>query len=307
MCAAWTAARTAGAFAPSPNQTSDILAPMVIRFSEWRTYAFLTLGTLGLLVAPQPAAAQYRPVATGAAIGEDYHIEASYNWWNAEPSLIVNSESLGILGTDVDLVSDLGIEQHRLGVFDLVLKPSKKHRFKYQHLPIKYTTDAFPVQRSFIFNGQRYNVGLPVTTTVDFTTDSFGYEYDFLYFKRGFVGANINLKLTNIDVDLQSPIGAEFFKQAAPIPAFGFAGRGYVTPNLAVDSTLTFFRIPQSLEQQLEGDGSYTDFDLHATYNVNQYVGAQLGWRKTAIFYTTTEDTGDLKFKGIYFGGVVRY
>ena len=92
-----------------------------------------------------------------AGIAEDYHIEAAYGWWNAKPELIVNSESLGILGTDVDLISDLGIEQHRLGKFDLVLKPSKKHRFKYQHLPIKYSTDAFPVQRSFIFNGQRYN------------------------------------------------------------------------------------------------------------------------------------------------------
>ena len=88
-------------------------------------------------------------------IAEDYHIEAAYGWWNAKPTLIVNSESLGILGTDVDLISDLGIEKHRLGKFDLVLKPSKKHRFKYQHLPITYETDAFPVQRSFIFNGQQ--------------------------------------------------------------------------------------------------------------------------------------------------------
>ncbi len=58
---------------------------------------------------------------------------------------------------------------------------------------------------SFVFNGQRYTVGLPVTTTVDFSTYSFGYEYDFLYFPRGFFGANINMKLTNIDVDLQQP------------------------------------------------------------------------------------------------------
>ena len=176
------------------------------------------------------------PGAAEGGIAEDYHIEAAYGWWNAKPELIVNSESLGILGTDIDLINDLGIEKHRLGKFDLVLKPAKKHRFKYQRLPIKYETDAFPVQREFIFNGQRYNIGLPVTTSVDFSTYSFGYEYDFLYFPRGFVGANINMKLTNIDVDLQSPIGAEFFQQSAPIPAFGFAGRGYITKNLSVDA-----------------------------------------------------------------------
>ena len=272
-----------------------------------RVYVFLSIVTLGLLGVPAAASAQYRPSLNGAAIAEDYHIEAAYNWWNAEPSLIVNSESLGILGTDVNLISDLGIQKHRLGKFNLVLKPSKKHRFKFEHLPIKYTTDAFPVTREFIFNGQRFTVGLPVTTVVDFTTDSFGYEFDFLYFSRGWVGAGINLLLTNINVDLQSPIGPEFIAQSAPIPAFNFSGRGYVTPNFSIDAELKFFRIPESIERQIEGDGSFTDFDLHGTYNFNKYVGAQLGWRKTAIFYTAEADTGDLKFKGLYFGGVVRY
>jgi hypothetical protein len=279
-----------------------------MRMSVCRVYVIVSFVALGLLSAPSAAKAQYRPMPMGGGgIAEDYHIEAAYGWWNAEPSLIVNSESLGILGTDIDLIADLGIQKHKLGKFDLVLKPSKKHRFKYQHLPIKYSTDAFPVQRSFIFNGQQYNIGLPVTTTVDFSTDSFGYEYDFIHMPWGFIGASINMKLTNIDVDLQSPIGAEFFKQAAPIPSFGFAGRGYITPNLSVDTEFTFFRIPKSLEEQLDGDGSYNDFDLHATYNVNKYVGAQLGWRKTTIFYQAEFDTGDLKFSGLYFGGVVRY
>jgi hypothetical protein len=279
-----------------------------MRKVDFRVYVSATLIAVGLLATPQPTLAQLRrPAATGAAIGEDYHIEGSYNFWNAQPTLIVNSEALGILGTDVDLIGDLGIEKHRLGKLNLVLKPSKKHRLKFERLPVTYATDAFPVQRSFVFNGQRYSIGLPVSTTVDFSTYSFGYEYDFLYFPRGFVGANINLKYTHIDVDLQSPIGSEFFKQAAPIPAFGFAGRGYITPNLAVDSEFTFFRIPSSIEEQIEGDGSYNDFDIHGTYNFNKYVGAQVGWRKTTIFYKADLDTGDLKFKGYYFGGVVRY
>jgi hypothetical protein len=306
MCAAWTAAKTAGASGPIQKPTSDILDPMRMRIAAWRNYALLTLAALTLLATSQPAFAQFRPVAE-AAVGENYHIEAAYSWWDAKPELLVNSESLDILGTDVDLINDLGIEQKRLGKFNLVLKPSKKHRFKFERLPIQYERDAFPVQRSFIFNGQRYSVGLPVTTTVDFTTYSFGYEYDFLYFPRGFIGANINMKLTNIDVDLRSPIGSEFFQQAAPIPAFGFAGRGYITRNFAVDGEFTFFRIPESLEEQLDGDGSYNDFDLHGTYNFNRFVGAQLGWRKTTIFYEAEFDSGDLKFSGLYFGGVIRY
>ena len=307
MCAAWTAAKTAGGSGPTRKPTSDILDPMRMRISEWRSRAILTLAALTLLATSQPAFAQFRPVAGEAAVGEKYHIEASYGWWDATPELIVNSESLDILGTDVDLINDLGIEKHRLGKLNVVLRPARKHRLKFERLPITYERDAFPVQRSFIFNGQLYSVGLPVTTSVDFTSYSFGYEYDFLYFPRGFVGANINMKLTNIDVDLRSPIGSEFFQQAAPIPSFGFAGRGYITRNFAIDGEFTFFRIPESLEEQLDGDGSYNDFDLHGTYNFNNFIGAQLDWRKTTIFYEADRDRGDLKFSGMYFGGVVRY
>jgi hypothetical protein len=278
-----------------------------MRMSVCRVYVFAGVVVLGLLGVPSTARAQYRAAPAEGGIAENYHIEAAYSWWNAKPELIVNSEALGILGSDIDLISDLGIEQHQLGKLDLVLKPSKKHRFKYQHLPIKYQTDAFPVRREFIFNGQRYNIGLPVTTNVDFSSDTFGYEYDFIHMPWGFVGASINVKLTNIDVDLETPIGREFFQQSAPIPAFGFAARGYLTKNLSVDTEIQFFRIPESIEETLEGDGSFNDFDIHTTYNINKYVGTQVGWRKTTIFYTADNDTGDLKFTGFYFGGVVRY
>ena len=280
-----------------------------MRMSVCRAYAVVSLLTLGVVAAPSTAVAQYRPSTSfaEAAIGEDYHIEAAYGWWNATPSLIVNSESLGIIGTDIDLITDLGIEKHKLGTFDLVLRPSRKHRFKYQRLPIKYSVDAFQVTREFVFNGQRYRIGLPVTTEVDFTTHRFGYEYDFLYFRRGFFGAIVDLKYTNVDVSLDSPIGTEFISATAPIPTFGFVGRGYVLPNLAVNGEWTFFRTPESLAEQLEGDASYTDFDINGTFNFTKNVGVKMGYRRTTVFYDVELDTGDLKFKGLYFGGVVRY
>ena len=255
-----------------------------------------------------PQRAQYRPAPTEAAIGENYHIEASYGWWDAEPALIVNSESLGILGTDVDLINDLGIEKHRLGKFDLVLKPAKKHRFKFQHLPIKYETDAFPVQRAFVFNGQRYTVGLPVTTIVDFTTYSFGYEYDFLYFPRGFVGANINMKLHQ---HRRRPAAARsarssssrrrrFRRSASPA-----AATSRRTSRSMASSRSSASR--RTSRNSSTATAATTTSTFTRTYNFNKYVGAQLGWRKTTIFYEAEFDTGDLKFTGMYFGGVVRY
>ena len=278
-----------------------------MRMSVCRLFV-LSLVLLGVVAAPSTAFAQYRPNGgADAAVGEDYHIEAAYSFWDGEPSLVINSESLEIIGTDINLIEDLGIVKKRLRAFDVVLRPAKKHRFRFQRLPIKYETDAFPVTREFIFNGQRYRVGLPVTTTVDFTTHRFGYEYDFIYRSKGFFGVLLDLKYTNVDVSLESPIGAEFVSAAAPIPTIGFVGRGYVLPNLALNGEISFFRMPNSLKEQLEGEGRFTDIDVNATYNFNKYVGAKFGYRRTTIFYDVEFDTGDLQFKGLYFGGVVRY
>lgn len=278
---------------------------IAMRMSVCRVSVMCCLGALVVLVAAPDASAQYRRPAS-PVVGEDYHIEASYAWWNAEPSLLVNSESIEILGTDVDLIEDLGIEQRRLGKLDLVLRPAKKHRFRFQRLPIQYEADSV-VSRSFIFNGQSFNVGLPVQTVANFDTYRFGYEYDFLYTSRGFLGAMVDVKYTNVDVELNSPIGQEFTRATAPIPTFGVIGRGYLSPNLALTSELSFFRVPDSLAERIDGDGSYTDFDVNLTYNLNRFIGAQAGYRRVNIFYDVDLDSGTLKFTGLYFGGVVRY
>ena len=277
-----------------------------MRMSASRLYLVFALTAAVVAWTPADAVAQYRPPSS-PVVGEDYHVEIGLGFWNPEPSLIVNSEALGILGTDVDLVADLGIAKKRLRKFDLVLRPGRKHRFRFQYIPIHYIVDENQVKRQFVFNGQRYNVGLPVKTDASFETYRFGYEFDFLQFPRGFIGALLDLKYTNVDVQLDSPIGSEFTTAAAPIPTIGLVGRGYVTSNLALNGELSLFRVPDRIAEQIGGDGSYTDFDLNATYNFTKFIGAQVGYRSVHLFYAVDDDNGSLKFKGLYFGGVLRF
>ena len=51
----------------------------------------------------------------------------------------------------------------------------------------------------------------------------------------------------------------------------------------------------------------YYDFDLYGTVNFTDHFGAQGGYRSFDVFYNVDEDEGDLKLKGLYFGGVVRF
>jgi len=250
-----------------------------------------------------PVAAQYSPPSTPPG-GEDYRIELAVLGWRPTPVFIISSESLGIAGTDVDLIKDLGIENKLLWEARLVLRPARKHKFRVHYLPITYTADTV-IQREFVFNALRYRVGLPVTTEATLTTWRVGYEYDFIHRERGYLGVLADLKYTDVSVELDSPLGVEYTKQGAPIPSFGGTGRVYATNQVSVTGEMTFFKVPESLSE--EYGGRYFDYDFYATWNATKNVGVQAGYRSVEVFYEVDFDRGDLQFKGFYLSGVIRF
>ena len=248
------------------------------------------------------AQAQFR--SEWPPVGEPYNVEAALNFWSAKPVLIVSSESLGIPGDDVDLTSDLGIEQKRLTELAFVLRPALKHKFRIHYTPIKYEVNAV-VTREFVFNGLRYRIGLPVSTSAEFTTWRFGYEYDFFYRDRGYLGFLMDLKYTNVNVRLNSAIGAAFTEQVAPIPGFGVVGRGYVHPNVSISGEWSYFKVPENVTDEF--GGSYLDYNFYGMVNFTRNVGARVGRRSIDVDYFRDLDRGNLNFGGWYFAGVVRY
>jgi hypothetical protein len=268
-----------------------------------RGFSRVACAAIAIVACASPAAAQYG--RQERAVGEDYHVEVTGVLWSAQPGLVIASEGLGQPGTPIDLVNELDIEKKMLREMRIVLRPATKHKFRFNYTPIEYQSDA-QVPREFIFNGQRYRIGVPVNTTAKLTTIRLGYEYDFFYRPKGFIGALFDLKYTDIDVTLATPVTTEFMKAPAPIPTAGVVGRGYVTSNISITGEMTFFKIPESLGRG-EFGGHYVDYDFYGTANFNNHAGAQFGFRSEAVNYYTEGDTGVLDFKGFYFAGVFRF
>ena len=129
-----------------------------------------------VLLMPMRADAQFTATPfSDPATGERYHIEASFGWWNPSPDFQIASESLGVVGSTIDAVTDLGIEKKQIPELRIVLRPARKHKFRINYLPMTYTAVA-TVHREFVFNGIRYNVNLPVTTELSWKTWHLGYE-----------------------------------------------------------------------------------------------------------------------------------
>jgi hypothetical protein len=251
-----------------------------------------------------PADAQYgRRTVGDPAVGETYHIEGALTFWRPDPALEIASESLGIPGTTIDAVADLGFESSTFTDFKLVLRPSRKFKFRLGYTPIKYEAQA-QLTRDIIFNGQRYRVGVPVNSEMTWKAWRFGLEYDFVYRDRGFVGLVLEAKYTDVEARLTNSRDEEFVRAHAPIPAIGLIGRGYVLPNVSITGEFTFFKVPDIDEDY---GGSFYDLDIYGTVNFTPNFGAQVGYRSFDVSHLAERDNGDLRLRGMYLGGTVRF
>jgi hypothetical protein len=254
-----------------------------------------------------PARAQYGARSlSDPATGETYHVEVGGYFWNPTPDITITSQALTkqALGTRIDFVEDLGIEKTRFKQLKVVLRPARKQKFRFEYTPITYDAVG-SLKREIIFNGQKYNVALPVATNLQWKAYRFVYEYDFVYLDRGFVGMLLEAKYTNVRAELSNVLVSEFVEARAPIPTIGIIGRGYVAPNISITGELSGLGTGGIFGEDYRAH--YVDFDLYGTVNFNDYVGAQVGYRTFNVFYHVKEDEGDLVLKGLYFGGVVRF
>ena len=251
----------------------------------------------------QSALAQYgRPTMSEPAMGEKYHVETIINFWNPNLDATISSESLGIVGSDIDVKTDLGYEDKSIREFRFTLKPARKHKFRIAYTPIDYSGEVL-LSRQIVFNGIAFNVGLPIQTQFKWNTWRFGYEYDFVSNDKGFFGFILEGRYVDAQLSLNSPLDNEFAQAKGPVPAVGGIGRVYVHKNVSITGEVTGMKVPEIQDYV----GSFFDLDVYGTFNVNQYFGVQAGYRALSAAYTAKNDSGDLEMNGLYFTGVVRF
>jgi hypothetical protein len=257
---------------------------------------------IGVMVGAGTAEAQYGTVRIGdPPPGEDYHVELSFSLWRPSADIIFASESLGIVGTNIDGVNDLGWEKKDFGQFRAILRPGRQHKFRVERLPITYDGDEV-LEKNLIFNGILFPIRIPVQSEYEQKIWTVGYEYDFVYRDWGYAGFIFDLKYTKLRGVLTSPIDTEFSEATIPIPTIGGAIRVYPAKFLSVTGEVT------GMQLTIDADsGHYWDINIYGTVSFGKYVGGQLGYRWIDLQYVREFDAGDSQLKGFYFGGVVRF
>jgi hypothetical protein len=247
------------------------------------------------------------------APAENFHVELGLMFWKPNPGIEIQTGGLAAAGIPgVDFVREFGLLDDRFAEFRSVLKTGRKHKFRIAHVNFDYFEQT-TAQRTISFGGATFPVTVPVTADLNWDLWRFGYEYDFVAGDRGLVGFITELKHNHLTADLSaSGFGGQSTDVTAPIITLGVIGRVYPHRTFSVTAEYTGFKVfgwvkPLTDRIAEDLDASMSDFDIYGTVNFGGHVGAQFGYRSVTGSYAVDDDEGDLKMKGPYFGGILRF
>ena len=257
------------------------------------------------------AEAEFRPADPAPA--EYYLVELGLMFWQPTPGIEIQTGELATAGApSVDFVREFGLADEFFGEFRSVIKTGRKHKIRVSHVTFEYNEEAL-IERNISFGGVTFPIAIPVAADLKWNLWRFGYEWDFVASDRGFIGMVTEVKYNHLTADLNAfGLSPQSTDVTAPIINLGVNARVY--PHRAVSVTVEYtgfkvFGVVRTLTDRFSEDleANVSDFDIYGTVNFGRHVGAQFGYRSLTSDYSIDDDEGDLKMKGPYFGGLVRF
>lgn len=261
---------------------------------------------LAVLLAATGADAQSQ---SDQGAGEQYHVEFSLRFWSPTPELSLSTGRLTNLGVGpVNFVQEFGLEKERFTEYSVTSKAGK-HKIRYGSIPISYSKEAV-ITRNLQFGGLTVPVSADASTNIDWRLRRYGYEWDFVSAGRGYVGLVTDIKDNKFSASISAgPYGSESTDVRVWVPTVGLGARAYphrlvsITGEFGVEVT----RFKGLDRLKTDWDGHFVDFDIYGTVNMGRNVALQGGYRSMRVDYTSDSDTANLRLKGLYWGGNLRF
>jgi hypothetical protein len=218
-------------------------------------------------------------------------VEGRYWFTNLDSSF--KSSSTSIIGTEIDLVNDLGIDDKKNfweGRVSLNLGSSK---LRYAYMPLSWSGSK-DLTKSVVFAGKTYSASTKVDTELDIKYHRLGYEYDIIDTLGNKFGVIFDVKYFVIDASVKAD--ALGFNESesvkAPVPTIGLAAQVALPFSFNVGAEATGITL---------GKGKYL-FDGEVTVSVQpaSFLAASVSYRMLKLHLEDGDDMGEIKLKGPY-------
>ena len=260
-----------------------------------------------LMVVPRTADAQSSGDGETAFCREAYRVEFAGGLWNVSPDVAISADALEEGGPDLDFVRDADLVKKRLLQLRIVVQPVRRHKLRISYVPTHLEAET-TLNRTIVFRGIDYAIGLPMSVTMSWNTTRFGYQFDLVSASRGFAGVVGEARYARLGARVNiGGLGLRSTSIGRWIPAVGVASRLYLGPRFAVGGEVTWFHVPELLEIAGDAGGRSMDFDISGIVTLTSRLSAQAGFRTLDVAYRRNDTAAHLGLQGLYINTLLRF
>ncbi len=240
-------------------------------------------------------------ISNAQADGKNTLVSISADYWMPNVDANIKSSELALIGTTVDLVDDLGIDDSESipalkASIDLPLFP--EILLSYFQIDGDGSKN---ISKNIDFMGVTYTANDLVTSSYDITHYEALLGFALINADSFKVAALIGAKYFKVESSLKSSLTGLTKTETVdgPVPVIG----AMVEVNMP--SKFRFSGIARGLQVEIEDvDAKIYDIEASLNYDFNRFLRAQAGYRYFMINAedTSTNDSVDIKFTGPYVG-----
>lgn len=236
-------------------------------------------------------------------LGEQGTVEVDIRRWRSDLVSELRFSVPGLLGSDFDPVSDLGLPAERAFDYHVAVRVIRRLRIRFNWFKLTYNADTV-LGESLIIGGDFYESGSVVTSFLELEQRRGGLEFDLVRGQYGWlavVGEWARFEANNAYHSSSPERETTIRPLQMSLPLFGIKTRIYLTPALAVSV--------EGLGMKREAIGVMTDFDASVTYNAIPNLAFSYGYRNSYNRFKEHEPASRsiYRLRGQYFGVTIRF
>lgn len=200
----------------------------------------------------------------------------------------------------IDLENDLGFKNSKQPVGEIALQFGDS-RLSAGFVPLTFDGSGV-LNRTITYNGQTYNVGTTVTSSLKADIFDLGYTYYLVNMddlpSRAQLGIEAAVKLVNAKTSMNGAPGASSKNATIPIPTIGLRGRIALADFVGVTGRIGYLGY---------SGNSFTDVEAQLEFSPLPTLGIYAGYRQIQLKVDTSGVFADATFKGPFAGAFFRF
>ncbi len=232
------------------------------------------------------------------SVSEQYSVEARALYWQVNMDATIQGDSGSSLGSDIDLVEDLGIDEKK-GFFgaDATFRLAHDHKIRLSYVNISYD-QSHVLKRDITFNGTVYTANTPVDSDFDVKMVKAAYDYTFLKWANGYLSGQLIANYLMADATLvTNSILSNSASGSIIEPMVGATGRIFIKTTLAATAEIAWIGYDNN---------NIFDGSIYLDYNPLNMVGFTIGYRGIRVDAKVDDEKYGLQWNGLFGGLIIR-